>query len=392
MSSERIYLDYAATTPADPAVAQAMATHLTTEGCFANPASAHAMGRKARGAVETARMQVAELIGASPQEIVFTSGATESDNLAIIGGAHFRVREQGRARHVITACTEHKAVLDTCKQLESEGYEVDYLVPDRDGLISAEQVASKLREDTALVSVMHVNNELGVVQDVAAIGELVRAAGALFHVDAAQSAGKVEIRADEWPVDLISISGHKMYGPKGIGALYVQHEPRIVLDPQMHGGGHERGLRSGTLATHQIVGMGVAASIARERMAEDTAHLIALRRRFLARMDELDGVLINCRCQHCFPGILNLAFEGIEGEALLFALNELCVSSGSACTSASAEPSFVLRAIGRDDQLAQASIRFSFGRFTTEDEVDRAAEVVLREVRRLREVAGELSA
>jgi len=390
VESDPIYMDYAATTPVDPQVAARMSEFLTCGGCFANPASAHSEGRRARAAVERAREQVADLIGAAPQEIVFTSGATESDNLAIIGGAHFRVNELGRARHVITSRTEHKAVLDTCSALEREGFEITRLTPGSDGRITPEQVAAALRPDTALVSIMLVNNEIGVVQDIAAIGERVRAAGALFHVDAAQAAGKIPIDVNAWPVDLMSISAHKMYGPKGIGALYVRREPRALVEPQMHGGGHEGGMRSGTLATHQIVGFGEAALIAREHLDEEMERVGALRRRFLEHLAALDGISHNgCRV-NCCPGIVNLAFEGVEGEALLFALHGLCVSSGSACTSASAEPSFVLRAIGRDDQLAGSSLRFSFGRYTTEDEVDRAAAQVVEEVTRLRDLAGEL--
>jgi cysteine desulfurase len=385
-------MDYAATTPVDPRVAERMAEFLTTSGCFANPASSHSEGRRARGAVEKSRSQVAKLIGARPQEIVFTSGATESDNLAIIGGAHFRTKEMGRGKHVITSRTEHKAVLDSCAALEREGYEITRLTPGSDGRISAEQVYEALREDTALVSIMLVNNEIGVVQDVVAIGEVVRESGALFHVDAAQAAGKVPIAVGGWPVDLMSISAHKMYGPKGIGALYVRSEPRALLEPQMHGGGHEGGMRSGTLATHQIVGMGEAAALATEHLEEEMVRIGALRERFLARLEGLAGISHNGCSVNCCPGIVNLAFEGVEGEALLFSLHDLCVSSGSACTSASSEPSFVLRAIGRDDQLAGSSLRFSFGRYTTEAEVDRAAARVIEEVTRLRGVAGELSA
>jgi cysteine desulfurase len=387
-----IYMDYAATTPVDPRVAQRMAEFLTMGGCFANPASSHSEGRRARGAVESARREVAGMIGARPQEVVFTSGATESDNLAIIGGAHFRTKELGRARHVITSRTEHKAVLDSCIALEKEGYEITRITPGPDGRISPDQVSDALRADTALVSIMLVNNEIGVVQDIQGIGERVRAAGALFHVDAAQAAGKIPIDVGEWPVDLMSISAHKMYGPKGVGALYVRNEPRALIEPQMHGGGHEGGLRSGTLATHQIVGFGEAAALAVEHLEDEMRRILGLRERFLANLGGLADVSSNGCSVNCCPGIVNLAFEGIEGEALLFALHDLCVSSGSACTSASLEPSFVLRAIGRDDQLAGSSLRFSFGRFSTEAEVDRAAERVVEEVSRLRELAGELTA
>jgi cysteine desulfurase len=388
--TDPIYMDYAATTPVDPRVAARMAEFLTCDGCFANPASAHAAGRRARVAVEHARQQVAGLIGATPQEIVFTSGATESDNLAILGGARFRVNELGRARHIVTSRTEHKAVLDTCAALEHEGFEITRITPGPDGRITPDQVSAALREDTALVSIMLVNNEIGVVQDVIGIGSRVRAVGALFHVDAAQAAGKIPIEVGDWPVDLMSISAHKMYGPKGIGALYVCHEPRALLEPQMHGGGHEGGLRSGTLATHQIVGLGEAAAIAVEHLDVEIGRISALRRRFLDRMSVLEGVTYNGCSVHCCPGIVNLAFDGLEGEALLFALHDLSVSGGSACTSTSAEPSFVLRAIGRDDQLAGSSLRFSFGRFTTEEEVDRAVARVIEEVTRLRAVAGDL--
>jgi len=380
MSKQPIYLDYAATTPVDPRVAEKMAACLTLDGTFANPASQHAPGRAARALVEAARAQVAALVNASPLEIVFTSGATESDNLAILGVAHFY---KDRGRHIVTSRLEHKAVLDSCKQLEKEGYEITWLKPGADGLIRPEMVAAALRDDTVLVTLMHANNEIGTVNDIAAIGRLCRERGLRFHVDAAQSAGKVPIDLKALPVDLMSFAAHKVYGPKGMGALYVRREPRVNLEPLIHGGGHEQGLRSGTLATHQIVGMGEAFRLAKELLPEEAPRLAALRDRLWGKLSAL-GALLNGDALQRLPGILNVSFPGVEGESLLATCSELAVSSGSACNAADAEPSYVLRALGRDDQLAGASLRFSLGRFTTEAEVDRAAEVVAEQYRRLK--------
>ena len=375
-----IYLDYAATTPVDPRVAAKMAGCLTADGLFANPASMHGPGRAARAAVEEARALVAALVNAAPTEIVFTSGATESDNLAIKGAAHFH-RHKGK--HIVTSRIEHKAVLDACKQLEKEGFEVTWLKPDADGLIQPAAVTAALRKDTVLVSLMHANNEIGTLNDIAAIGRRVRAHGAVFHVDAAQSAGKVPIDLKTLDVDLMSFAAHKVYGPKGVGALYVRREPRVNLEPLIHGGGHEQGLRSGTLATHQIVGMGEAFRLARELLPEEAARLSLLRERLWQRLQAIPGVLMNGHPTQRVPGLLNASFPGVEGESLLFACGELAVSSGSACNSANQEPSYVLRALGRDDQLAGASLRFSLGRFTTEAEIDRAAAAVVEQHRRL---------
>jgi cysteine desulfurase len=379
-----IYLDYAATTPLDPKVAAKMAGYLTLEGVFANPASIHGPGRAARAAVEEARAHVATLVGAMPQEIVFTSGATESDNLAIKGVARAR---QHKGRHIVTSRIEHKAVLDACKQLEKEGFEVTWLKPDADGLIQPDAVQAALRKDTILVSLMHANNELGTLNDIAAIGKLVRAHGAAFHVDAAQSAGKLPIDLKQLDVDLMSFAAHKVYGPKGMGALYVRREPRVNLEPLIHGGGHEQGLRSGTLATHQIVGMGEAFRLAWGLMTEEAKRLTGLRERLWQRLQQIPGVILNGHATQRLPGILNVSFPDVEGESLLYACEELAVSSGSACNAADREPSYVLRALGRDDQLAGASLRFSLGRFTTEADVDRAAAVVIEQYRRLRLLA-----
>ena len=385
MKQETIYLDYAATTPVDPRVAEKMACCLTCEGTFANPASAHAPGRKARGAVERARGQVAALVGAEPGEIVFTSGATESDNLAIKGAAHF-YRDGGR--HLITSRIEHKAVLDTCKQLERDGFDVTWLKPDADGLIQPSMVEQALRSDTILVSIMHVNNEIGTVNDIAGIGRVTRERGVLLHVDAAQSAGKVPIDLKILGVDLMSFSGHKLYGPKGIGALYVRREPRVQLDPLMHGGGHEHGMRSGTLATHQIVGMGEAFELARQELPREAEKLSALREKLWGGLHAaVPQALLNGHPTQRVCGILNVTFPGIEGESLLFACGAIAVSSGSACTSADRQPSFVLRALGRDDQQAGSSIRFSIGRFTTDDEVEAAVHIVDQEYHRLLDLA-----
>ncbi|KHO65381.1 IscS subfamily cysteine desulfurase [Pseudomonas flexibilis] len=380
-----IYLDYSATTPVDPRVAKLMCDCLTQEGNFGNPASrSHVFGWKAEEAVENARRQVADLVNADPREIVWTSGATESDNLAIKGVAHFYA---SKGKHIVTSKIEHKAVLDTTRQLEREGFEVTYLEPGEDGIITPAMVEAALRDDTILVSIMHVNNEIGTINDIAAIGELTRARGILFHVDAAQSTGKVAIDLETMKVDLMSFSAHKTYGPKGIGALYVRRKPRVRLEAQMHGGGHERGMRSGTLATHQIVGMGEAFRIAREEMAQDTAHVLALRDRFLKQVEDMEELYINGSMAHRVPHNLNLSFNYVEGESLIMALKDLAVSSGSACTSASLEPSYVLRALGRNDELAHSSIRFTFGRFTTEEEVDYAAQKVRQAVAKLRELS-----
>ena len=380
-----IYFDYLATTPVDPLVVEKMVHCLSMEGNFGNPASrSHLFGWKAEEAVENARRQVADLIKADPREIVWTSGATESDNLAIKGVAHFY---QKKGKHIVTSKIEHKAVLDTCRQLEREGFEVTYLDPDSRGLITPEAVSAALRDDTVLVSIMHANNEIGTINDIAGIGEVTRAAGVLFHVDAAQSAGKVEIDMENMKVDLLSMSGHKMYGPKGIGVLYVRRKPRVRLEAQMHGGGHERGMRSGTLATHQIVGMGEAAAIARESMAEEAERLSALRHRFWDGIKDLEEVHVNGDLEQRLPGALNVSIAFVEGESLIMSLKDLAISSGSACTSASLEPSYVLRALGLNDELAHSSLRFSFGRFTTEEDVDTAVAQLRSAVGKLRELS-----
>lgn len=380
-----IYLDYSATTPVDPRVAEKMIECLTADGNFGNPASrSHAFGWRAEEAVENARRQVAELVNADPREIVWTSGATESDNLAIKGVAHFYA---SKGKHIITSKIEHKAVLDTTRQLEREGFEVTYIEPGEDGIITPEMVEAALREDTVLVSIMHVNNEIGTINDIAAIGELTRARGVLFHVDAAQSTGKVEIDLEKMKVDLMSFSAHKTYGPKGVGALYVRRKPRVRLEAQMHGGGHERGMRSGTLAAHQSVGMGEAFRIAKEEMASENERIRALRDRFFKQVEHLEELYVNGSMTARVPHNLNLSFNYVEGESLIMALKDLAVSSGSACTSASLEPSYVLRALGRNDELAHSSIRFTFGRFTTEEEVDYAAQKVSEAVIKLRELS-----
>lgn len=382
MTSLPIYLDYAATTPVDARVARLMAQFLTLEGDFGNPASrSHVYGWRAEAAVEEARRQVADLIGADPREIVWTSGATEANNLGIKGAAQANT---GRGRHIVSSLIEHKAVIDCCLELERQGWEITWLQPSREGVIQPAQVAAALRPDTALVSIMHVNNELGTVNDIGAIGALCRERGVLFHVDAAQSLGKLPLDMKTLEVDLLSLSAHKIYGPKGMGALYVRRRPRVQLQAQMHGGGHERGLRSGTLATHQIVGMGEACRIAGEELADESQRLRALRDRFLAALAEMDGVRINGTLDQRVPGIVNVSFEGVDGELLLIALKGLAVSTGSACTSASLEPSYVLKAIGVDDRLAHASVRFSFGRFTSLEEVADAAAQVRDAVEKLR--------
>ncbi|GAB5499725.1 MAG: IscS subfamily cysteine desulfurase [Pseudohongiellaceae bacterium] len=378
-----IYLDYSSTTPVDPRVAEKMAECLTLEANFGNPASrSHLFGWKAEEAVETARRQVADLINCDPREIVWTSGATEADNLAIKGAAHF-YRDQGK--HIITSKIEHKAVLDSCAHLEQEGYEVTYLEPGSDGIISADAVRRAIRPDTILVSLMHVNNEIGVINDIAAIAELTREANVVFHVDAAQSTGKVDIDLHAMQVDLMSLTAHKVYGPKGVGALYVRRDPRIRIEPQIHGGGHERGMRSGTLPTHQLVGMGEAYRIAREEMHDENARVLALRNRLLEGLKEIDALTINGDLDHRVAGNLNISFGFVDGESLMLALRNLAVSSGSACTSASLEPSYVLRALGLDDELAHSALRITLGRFTTEEEVDYASASIREAVAKLRE-------
>ena len=380
-----IYLDYSATTPVDPRVAEKMMQCLTPDGHFGNAASrSHSFGWSAEKLVDEARSQVAELLHADPREIVWTSGATESDNLAIKGAAHFYHK---RGKHIVTVKTEHKAVLDTCRQLEREGFEVTYLEPEPSGLLDLGKLEVALRDDTTVVSVMHVNNEIGMIQDVKKIGELTRARGIIFHVDAAQSAGKIPIDLREMQIDLMSLSAHKMYGPKGIGALYVRRKPRARIEAQMHGGGHERGMRSGTLATHQIVGMGEACRLAREEMAKEGKQILSLRNRMWAQLSDMEEVYHNGDMEHRVPGNLNVSFNFVEGESLIMSLKDIAVSSGSACTSASLEPSYVLRALGRNDELAHSSIRFSFGRFTTEEEVDYASGLVRQSVDRLRELS-----
>ena len=380
-----IYLDYSATTPVDPRVAQKMADCLTMDGNFGNPASrSHLFGWKAEEAVEVARGQVADLIKADPREIVWTSGATESNNLAIKGVAHFNIK---KGKHIITSKIEHKSVLDTCRQLEREGFDVTYLDPSPAGLISAEQVANALRADTTIVSIMHVNNEIGTINDIAAIGAVCREKGVIFHVDAAQSTGKAVLDMEKMPIDLLSMSAHKTYGPKGVGALFVGRKPRVRLEAQIHGGGHERGMRSGTLPTHQVVGMGEAFRIAAEEMAAEGVRVLALRQRLLSGVQDMEQVFVNGTLEQRVPGNLNISFAFVEGESLIMALKDLAISSGSACTSASLEPSYVLRALGLTDELAHSSLRFSFGRFTTEEEVDYAIAQVRRAVEKLRELS-----
>lgn len=380
-----IYLDYSATTPMDPRVADKMVQCLTLEGNFGNPASrSHLFGWKAEEAVEIARRQVADLVNCDPREIVWTSGATESDNLAIKGVAHFYSK---KGKHIITSKIEHKAVLDTCRQLEREGFEVTYLDPQPNGVITPESVKDALREDTILVSIMQVNNEIGVITDIEAIGEITRANKVLLHVDAAQSAGKINIDLDRLKVDLMSFSAHKVYGPKGIGALYVRRKPRVRLEAQIHGGGHERGMRSGTLATHQIVGMGEAFAIAKAEMHEENRKLMALRQRLWDGVSDLEQVFCNGDFDQRVAGNINISFNFVEGESLLMALKDLAVSSGSACTSASLEPSYVLRALGMNDEMAHSSIRFAIGRFTTEEEIDFAIDKVRTAVIKLRELS-----
>ncbi|MCP3722784.1 IscS subfamily cysteine desulfurase [Paraburkholderia sp. CNPSo 3272] len=378
-----IYMDYSATTPVDPRVVDKMIPYLREQ--FGNPASrSHAYGWDAERAVEEAREQVAALVNADPREIIWTSGATESDNLAIKGAAHFY---KSRGKHIITVKTEHKAVLDTCRELEREGYEVTYLDVKDDGLIDLEAFKAALRPDTILVSVMHVNNEIGVIQDIATIGEICREKGIIFHVDAAQSTGKAPIDLQKLKVDLMSFSAHKTYGPKGIGALYVRRKPRVRIEAQMHGGGHERGMRSGTLATHQIVGMGEAFRIAREEMATENERVRMLRDKLLRGLKEIEETYVNGDMEQRVPHNLNISFNFVEGESLIMAVKDVAVSSGSACTSASLEPSYVLRALGRNDELAHSSIRFTVGRFTTEQDVDYVINLLKTKIAKLRELS-----
>ena len=380
-----IYFDYSATTPVDKRVAEKMMAYLTTDGHYGNPASrSHKFGWQAEEAVDIARNQIADLINADSREIVFTSGATESNNLAIKGAAQFYSK---KGKHIITSKTEHKAVLDTTRELERHGYEVTYLDPEPNGLIDLTKLEAAMREDTVLVSIMHINNEIGVVQDIQEIGEMCRARKIVFHVDAAQSAGKLPIDMQTLKVDLMSFSAHKIYGPKGIGALYVRRKPRIRLESQIHGGGHERGMRSGTLPTHQIVGMGEAFRIAKEEMAQDLEHVTKMRDRLWAGIKDMEQVFVNGDFDKRYPGNLNVSFNFVEGESLIMALKDLAVSSGSACTSASLEPSYVLRALGLNDELAHSSIRFSFGRFTTEEEIDYAIELIQNAIGHLREMS-----
>jgi cysteine desulfurase len=380
-----IYMDYGATTPVDPRVVDAMIPWLREH--FGNPASrSHAWGWEAEEAVEKARQQVADLINADPREIVWTSGATESDNLAIKGAAHFY---KTRGKHLITVKTEHKAVLDTMREMEREGFEVTYLDVKEDGLLDFDQLKAAIRPDTILISVMYVNNEIGVIQDIPAIGALCREKGIIFHVDAAQATGKIEIDVKKTPIDLMSLASHKTYGPKGIGALYVCRKPRVRIEPQMHGGGHERGMRSGTLPTHQIVGMGEAFRLAKLEMAKDNEKARALQKRLLDGLKDVEQVFINGSMEpgKRVPQNLNISFNFVEGESLIMGIKGLAVSSGSACTSASLEPSYVLRALGRSDELAHSSLRMTIGRFTTEEEIDYAVDTIRRNVARLRELS-----
>ncbi|MGM0982648.1 MAG: IscS subfamily cysteine desulfurase [Pseudomonadota bacterium] len=372
--SAPVYLDYAATTPVDPRVAEVMSQYLTLDGIFANPASrSHMLGWQAEQAVESARRQVADLIAADPREIVWTSGATEADNLALTG---FMRANRARGRHLVTSLIEHKAVVDTAKALEDEGFEVTWLTPGRDGRVTPEQLRDAMRDDTVLVSLMAVHNELGVIHDLAALAEVTHAFGATFHVDAAQAVGRIPLDVGRLGIDLMSLSGHKAYGPKGIGALYVRRSPELRLEALIHGGGHERGMRSGTLPTHQIAGMGQAFAIAATEGETDQARICALRDRFLDGLDELDGIHCNTAVEVAIPNILNLAFTGVEGESLLMALRDIALSTGSACNSASVEPSYVLKGIGLPRPLALASLRFSFGRFTTETDINHTLDVL----------------
>ena len=380
-----IYLDYASTTPVDPRVASKMMQYLTPDGEFGNPASrSHRYGWKADDAVEEARSHVANLVNCDPREIVWTSGATEADNLAVKGVARFY---KSKGNHIITSKIEHKAVLDPCRQLEREGFEVTYLEPDEGGIIHPKHVKEAIKKNTILVSLMHINNELGTLNDLNAIGEITREAGAFFHVDAAQSTGKVEIDLSTLPVDLMSFSAHKTYGPKGIGALFVRRKPRVRIEALIHGGGHERGMRSGTLAPHQIAGMGEAFRIAKEEMKDDHAKVKAFHKKFLDEAMKIEHAYVNGDLNNKVPNILNISFNFVEGESLIMGLKDIAVSSGSACTSASLEPSYVLRALGRKDELAHSSIRFSFGRFTNNEEVENTLSILHNVVDRLRELS-----
>ena len=380
-----IYLDYASTTPVDPRVASKMMDYLTPDGEFGNPASrSHRYGWAADDAVEEARSHVANLVNCDPREIVWTSGATEADNLAIKGVARFY---KSKGNHIITSKIEHKAVLDPCRQLEREGFEVTYLDPNEGGIITPEAIKDALQENTILISVMHINNELGTLNDIAAIGAIARKHGAFFHVDAAQSTGKVDIDLTALPVDLMSFSAHKTYGPKGIGALFVRRKPRVRLEALIHGGGHERGMRSGTLPTHQIVGMGEAFKLAKSEMVNDLTKIENFHKKFLKEAMKIEHAYINGDLENKVPNILNISFNFVEGESLIMGLKDIAVSSGSACTSASLEPSYVLRALGRKDELAHSSIRFSFGRFTEEEDVQRTIEILGNVVERLRELS-----
>ena len=377
-----IYLDYAATTPVDNRVADVMQRYLTVDQLFANPASrSHMLGWQAEQAVEQARRQVADTIGADPREIVWTSGATEADNLALIG--YMRANRE-RGMHLVTSIIEHKAIVDTAKALESEGFEVTWLTPGEDGRTTSEQLRAAMRDDTALVSLMAVNNELGSINDIAALAEVAHEFGAVFHTDAAQAVGRIPLDVTALGIDLMSLSGHKSYGPKGVGALYVKRHPDIRLEALIHGGGHERGMRSGTLPTHQIAGMGEAFALMQQQHAEDQAHIAGLQKRFLRGLDELDGVVANTPLDQAVPNILNLAFEGIDGESLLMALRDVAVSTGSACNSASVDPSYVLLGVGVPRALALSSLRFSFGRFTSENDIDHALTLIRHAVTGLR--------
>ena len=378
-----IYLDYSATTPVDPRVAQKMIPFLTEQ--FGNPASrSHAFGWEAEKAVEEARAHVAALLNADPKEIIWTSGATEGNNLAIKGAANFY---KGKGKHIVTMKTEHKAVLDTVRELERQGFEATYLDPQQDGLLDLEKFKAALRPDTVLVSVMMVNNEIGVIQPIAEIGEICRAKGIIFHCDAVQAAGKIPVDLQKLKVDLLTVTAHKVYGPKGIGALYVRRKPRVRIEAQIHGGGHERGLRSGTLPTHQIVGMGEAFRIARLEMGTESERIRALRDRLLAGFRDMEEVYVNGDMERRIPGNLNISFNFVEGESLIMGIKDVAVSSGSACTSASLEPSYVLRALGRSDELAHSSIRFTIGRFTTEEEIDYAVKLLRSKIGKLRELS-----
>ncbi len=380
-----IYLDYSATTPVDPRVAKMMSECLTIEGAFGNPASrSHTFGWESEKLVEEARKNVASLINADHREIIWTSGATESDNLAIKGAAHFY---KDRGNHLITLSTEHKAVLDTMRSLENEGFEVTYLDPEPNGLLNQKKLVDAITPSTILISIMHVNNEIGVIQDLESIGKITREKNIILHVDAAQSPGKVKVDVDKYNIDLLSLSAHKVYGPKGIGALYVRRKPRVRLEAQMHGGGHERGFRSGTLPTHQIVGMGEAFRIAEEEMLEDNKRILKLRDKLWNGLKDMEEIYLNGDLDQRIPGNLNVSFNFIEGESLIMAMKDVAVSSGSACTSASLEPSYVLRALGRDDELAHSSIRMTIGKYTTEIDIEHVLKIIKDNVSRLRDLS-----